>query len=83
MAVKGMQKVLEETVICPGCGWTGSVDQLQYGACPDCWYENGTYPYRLLTLSEMLKHETEYNDVRFDLFLLSVFALLDEWLQGT
>ncbi len=76
-----MQKVLDETIVCPGCGWVGGVDKLWDGAdCPACGYENGTEPYRLLTLSEMLEHKTEYNDVRLDLFLLSVFALLDEWL---
>lgn len=65
-------------VVCPGCGWIGVAGELAAyrGACPVCCYENGVEPYRLLTLSEMLKSDTEYADIRMDLFLASVFKLV-------
>jgi len=63
-------------VICPGCGWTGGIAQLQQGACPVCGYENGVPPNRLLTLSEMRESDVEYNDVRLDLFLEAYIGLL-------
>ena len=47
------------------------------GACPQCGYENGLPPNRLLTLSEILNDSMEYNDVMLDLFLKSLFQLLE------
>lgn len=69
---------MDKTIICPGCGWTGTVETLSgWGACPKCGYENGLEPYRLLTLSEMLADdEGEYNDACVGLFLKSLFNLL-------
>jgi hypothetical protein len=79
-----MKKKVLDTVICPGCGWSGSVQQLStdimVGSCPNCEYENGAEPYRLLTIEELIGTEfedTEYHDVRFDLFLKSLFKLLE------
>jgi hypothetical protein len=63
-------------VICPGCGWTGNVDGLTLGACPQCKYENNMPPNRLLTLSEMRKDDVEYYEVRLGLFLEAYIALL-------
>lgn len=68
-----------DTIICPGCGWTGAIKELgkEYSQCPKCQYENGSEPYRLLTIKEMLKNtEPEYNDVRMDLFLKSVIKMI-------
>ena len=63
-------------IICPSCGWTGDLDGLVRGACPQCEYENNMPPNRLLTLSEMRKSNVEYYDVRLDLFLEAYIALL-------
>jgi len=63
-------------IICPGCGWTGGIAQLQRGACPACEYENGVPPNRLLTLSEMRESDVEYNEVRLGLFLEAYIKLL-------
>ena len=74
-----------DCIICPGCGWTGGIDELERGgdigelecgACPRCGYENGMPPYRLLTLSEMREDDVEYYDVRMDLFLEAYIRLL-------
>lgn len=77
---------MDKTIICPGCGWIGAVEALnQEGGCPDCSYENGLEPYRLLTLAEMLNDAGEYADIRMDLFLKSLFKFLgypdnqEEW----
>ena len=71
------EKKLTMTIICPGCGWLGTVDKLCLGACPECEYENGAPPYRLLTLGEMLRiTDIEYINVRMDLFLASLFKLM-------
>lgn len=76
MPTKNETKLIT-TVICPGCGWTGTVGKLNLGACPKCGYENGAPPYRLLTLDEMLRiTDIEYIDVRMDLFLVSLLNLL-------
>lgn len=59
-----------DTIICPGCGWTGNRKDLgKNGECPNCSYESSFS--RLLTIKEMLKTKLEYNDVRMDLFLRS------------
>lgn len=34
---------------------------------------------RLLTLAEMFKSENEYNDVRMDLFLLSLYRIFRDY----
>lgn len=64
-----------DMVVCPGCGWAGTIETLgKWGCCPQCNYENGVEPNRLLTLSEMLQYEVVYVDVRMDLFLPSLFT---------
>lgn len=64
-------------VVCPGCGWVGAIEQLtstvdDFKDCPICQYRNGIKPYRLLTLSEMLSTDTEYEDVSMPLFLKAI-----------
>lgn len=61
-------------VICPYCAWKGSIDQLGgFGDCPECGYENGIDPYRLLTLTELLQDSwTDFNDVRMGEFLTAI-----------
>jgi len=72
---------MDKTIICPGCGWVGTIEGLDHwGACPQCEYENGVDPNRLLTLSEMLADEGEYSDARIGLFLKSLFKFLDKEL---
>ena len=64
-------------IICPGCGWTGEINQLtKDGSCPKCGYETGKPP-RLLTTEEMLKDKKSiYNDVRMGRFLKALFQVL-------
>jgi len=54
-------------------------DLAEYGTCPDCGYENGALPYRMLTLGEMLEgdEETSYMNVRLVLFLGALLRPLD------
>lgn len=65
-------------VICPGCGWIGTIEGLSDGVCPNCRYENNLPPLRLLTIKEMLEDDEqgEYDGVRMDLFLASLFRVL-------
>jgi len=72
-------KMFLDAAICPGCGWTGTMyDLAEYGACPDCGYENNQPPHwRLLTIAEMLEDGGEYNDVRMDRFLRAILAILE------
>lgn len=64
-------------VVCPGCGWTGCVDELYSGACPSCGYENNGWDgERLFTLQEMLGKPVEYHDVRLDKFLRSILEVI-------
>ncbi len=66
-----------DKIVCPGCGWTGEIVDLKVGACPQCEYENGMPPNRLLTLTEIMEtDESEYYDVRLDLFLTSVIRVI-------
>jgi len=74
---------MDKTIICPGCGWTGTVETLDQDGCPDCGYENNLEPYRLLTLSEMLNDEGEYDDIRMDLFLKSLLEFLNGGILST
>lgn len=67
---------IDEVVICSGCGWTGTVETLNRGDCPNCGQENNLEPNRLLTLSEMLEDDEEYGRVRMDLFLKALFKWL-------
>lgn len=67
---------MDKTVICPGCGWTGTIETLVQRACPNCGYENNLEPYRLLTLSEMLDEKEYYDEVLMGLFLKSLFKFL-------
>ena len=77
--------ILDKTIICPGCGWTGfekdleSVGDLSL-VCPSCGYENNAWGsnYKLYTLTEMMEHDCEYNDVRMDLFLASLIKVYRE-----
>lgn len=73
-----MDNAAFDTIVCPGCGWTGDIEGLSDGACPNCRYENNLPPLRLLTIKEMLEDEEsgEYNDVRMDLFLASLLRAL-------
>jgi hypothetical protein len=65
-------------LICPGCGWVGLLHETNEGACPDCGYENGSNPYRLLTLQEMRRCEgADWNDVDMSAFLGAVLAEID------
>jgi len=67
-----------DDVICPGCGLITRIDKLDNGACPDCGYENGSDPWRLLTLSEMLNdYDNGYNDVNMRDFLRSLLSTLN------
>lgn len=78
---------MDKTIICPGCGWTGTTEMLgHWGDCPECDYENRLEPNRLLTLSEMVENNGRYNEVRMDLFLKSLFKFLgypDDQMEGT
>ena len=83
MSVCKEKEMKNDTIICPGCGWIGDVDQLRAGKypnevfCPDCGYENNAPPhYRLLTIGEMLYDDEEYNNVRMDLFLQSLSRVI-------
>lgn len=77
---------MDKTIICPGCGWTGTVEGLVQGVCPRCRYENRLDPGGLFTLLEMLDDDVQmYDGVYMDLFLKSLFKFLgypdnqDEW----
>jgi len=86
--MKISKKVLN-TIICPGYGWTGITDELNnisdepyepFLTCPSCRYQIGIEPWRLLTVRELLSDKMSYIDydqVRFDLFLKSLFKLLE------
>ena len=74
--MREMDNTIFDVIVCPGCGWIGDMEGLNDGACPECRYESGVSPYRLLTVKEMLEDELEYNDVRIDLFLASLFRIL-------
>lgn len=68
---------MDKTIICPGCGWTGTIEMLGYwGDCPECDYENNLEPNRLCTLLEMLERGGVYDGVQMDLFLKSLFKFL-------
>jgi len=67
-------------VICPGCGWRGSVADLSSGACPNCGYENNQAPYfRLLTIGETLLAEVgaaTWKDVDVPAYCQALLATL-------
>lgn len=65
-------------IVCPGCGWTGVESGLSpTGACPRCEYENGTEPYRLLTVAELLADDSgEYANVNMGKFLHALAPFL-------
>lgn len=65
-------------IVCPGCGWTGVESGLSpTGACPRCEYENGTEPYRLLTVTELLADESgQYANVNMGKFLRALAPFL-------
>lgn len=74
------------TIVCPGCGWVGKEEELstQMGmgpvVCPDCKYENGQAPWRLLTVKELLEfpQEGDYNQVNLYEFLNAIKPFLQE-----
>jgi len=70
----------QNTVVCPGCGWAGTVDDLADGSCPTCAYENNEAPhYRMETLGEILAGPTPpANDVDLHRFLRGVVAAMRE-----
>jgi len=50
---------MDKIVICSGCGWTGTTEELIDGACADCGYDNNndvhTEPF-LEALFELIGH---------------------------
>jgi len=59
---------MDNTIICPGCGWSGSRNDLgKWGDCPACQYEYSDGP--LPSINSMMTDNTLFNDVRLDLFL--------------
>ncbi len=61
---------MSQVIICPGCAWTGTIETLgKYGQCPECGYENGADPNRLLTIDEIEASEGEFNNVLLGPFL--------------
>ena len=66
--------MVKNTIICPGCGKVyKDISSLPADGVCVCSYENGLPPYRLLTLGEMCDDDMEYDTVRMDLFLTSLF----------
>lgn len=71
---------MRNPIICPGCGWTGRLDDLtEKRACPRCQYENSASPYRLLLLDEILtQNDGElWNDVDLGAFVRSLYRLMN------
>jgi hypothetical protein len=72
------------TIVCPGCGWAGKeedlVDSAGFLDCPECGYENGFEPYRLLTVKEMLQFPLggHYHDVNMFEFLNAIKPFLQD-----
>lgn len=72
------------TIVCPGCGWVGKEYDLEASSgfldCPECGYENGSPPYRLLTVKEMLDFPSEgaYNGVNIYEFLNAIKPFLQD-----
>jgi len=77
-----IEDIFESTIICPSCGFVGTEEDLvnyrdpNFKICPECGYENGLFPYRLLTIREIVEGDGVYNGVRLDLFLDSLFKIL-------
>jgi len=66
-------------IICPGCTWIGlKKDLSEYGTCPICGYTNNVEPYRLLTISEILKAEGEFNNVLLGPFCRKLLQIISE-----
>ncbi len=70
---------MENTIICPGCCWTGTYEELMElndcGICPHCGYEE--LDGSLLTLGELLSAPFgTYNDVDLPNFLRAVIDLV-------
>ena len=75
---------MDNTIICPGCCWTGTREELRelndFGICPECGYEDTDGGF-LLTIGEILEEETgTYNDVDLPNFLR---AVIDLFLKST
>lgn len=71
----GIDASILDKIICPGCGWVGD-GTLPPTACPQCQYENGHTPFRLLTLRELLNVSgADYNDVSLGEFLRALKGL--------
>ena len=72
------------TIVCPGCGWVGVEADLTAASgfrdCPDCGYQNGMPPYRLLTVKELLEfpQEGDFNSVDLYEFLNSIKPYLQD-----
>jgi len=74
-------KNAKKVIICPGCGWTGGINDLgDFGSCPECGYENGDGPpYRLCTLKEMLVFKGDrYCEVEMSAFLGALFKVMED-----
>lgn len=71
-----------DIVICPGCAkvWDNLEkfkQDAKDGECPECAYENGIEPYRLLTIEELAKDESDkFNDVALGKFLKTILILV-------
>jgi hypothetical protein len=68
------------TIVCPGCGWVGKEEELCSKECPQCGYQNGSAPYRLLTVKEMLEFPCDgnTNDVNLYEFLNAIKPFLQD-----
>lgn len=66
--------IMKEIVICPGCGMV-SISPIE--ECSSCEYENGRFPFRLLTISEIIEIDHgDFNDVNLHKFIVSLLKLL-------
>jgi len=71
---------MDNTIICPGCCWTGTREELRelndFWICPVCGYEEADDGF-LLTVGELMELPSgEYNNVDLPNFLRSVIDLV-------
>ena len=83
-----MQPEAAYTIVCPGCGWVGTEEGLEFHSgswdCPDCEWQNRQPPFRLLTVKEMMEfpQEGEYRHVDMYAFLNSIAPYLQNVSEG-